>query len=142
MELQDVIKDLKAQIHRAKNSTYLEAKKELADNVYPSMIALAESVDETLTDFYAELQEDNLIQLPLAAQILATLDLGDQLVSAVTELQQLDDLARKRLSEITDAWKKAAAITRENVGAATVEGDDGEEDDEGEDDGEEEEEGA
>lgn len=136
--LEDVSKEIQREIKRAKEAGYLETKKELANTVYPLLLQTCEAIEEALAEFYSDLTEDSLIQPELGNQIFATLDLGDQIVALSGEAQE-SDIAKQKLKEAIEAWKIAAAITRENVSAAVVDDDDEEDLDDSDEDVEEDE---
>lgn len=100
---------------------------ELRNNVYPSMIALAEQVaevDEVVLEMSE--QQDSYIQSELAAQIFSTIALGGQLLEEVRSLlpEMSDDLAAKRVKDLLDGFEHSMELTVMGVSEATIEDED------------------
>lgn len=95
---------------------------EIANNVYPSLIAEAEQiaeVDEVIQEVVE--QQDSYIQPDLAAQILHTATLGESVVTEVKKvLNEINDLKRKRIKELLDAFEQSVEITVMGVTNASV----------------------
>lgn len=130
-ELKSVIADLRLAQKRAQKAKYLEAKAEVADNVYPCMIALAEALDERLAEqdeVIADILEDegSVIQPELAAQLFATLELTKEFIGKVRELK-LDDLRKKEIARLAEVLEKSMVMVEPEISAAAVDPDDGEE---------------
>jgi hypothetical protein len=117
---------------------------ELRNNVYPSMIALAEQVaevDEVVLEMSE--QQDSYIQSELAAQIFSTIAIGGQVLEEVRNLMpEMSDLTAKRLKDLLDGFEHSMELTVMGVSEATIEddGEDGDDGEEEEDDAESEEE--
>ena len=111
---------------------------EQANNTIPlldsSLDQIAE-VDEVVEEFIS--QGESYIQSELAAQIFEVIGLSASMHQELTKLLPLvDDLQRKRLSEMLDEWERSAELTVMNVNDATSEEDeDGEDDEDGDEDG-------
>lgn len=106
---------------------------ELRDNVYPSMIALAEQcveIDEVVLEMSEH--QDSFIQRPLAAQIFQTVALGAQVVDEVRAfLPELSDIAAKKVGALLSEFERSLELTVMGVSDAAA--DDEDEDDEDDD---------
>lgn len=137
-DFQVIVADIERLQKKASEAKYLEAQKELANNVYPLLAELVRAVDERLArteTVVVDLIEDSdsVIQPELAAQIYGCIELGQQLCDAV-DAAQVDDVTKARLAEIAQAYRIAANIVIREVAEVAIEPDDAEdEDDEDED---------
>lgn len=106
---------------------------ELRNNTYPSMIALAEQIAE-VDEIIQEVVEhqESYISTDLGRQILETVTIGFALIKMIKELEIEDQFAKKRLTDIVDAFEKSAELTMMGVSDA-VPGDD-EDEEEGDED--------
>lgn len=109
---------------------------ELRNNVYPSMIALAEQIAE-VDEVVLEMSEqgDSFIQPELAAQFFSTIAIGAQVLEEARNfLPEMSDLARKRVKDLLDNFEQSMELTFMGISEATVDpGDEEEEEEEGED---------
>lgn len=127
---------------RAKKATYLEAKKELADNLYPFLEDLIEKIDQRFSeteDMVAELVEttESVIQPELHDQIIGALVIGMQLCDLVIKIVETtppNEETLKRLQENVKAYRAAYAMTVEAVDEVTLDPDDEEDDDDSDED--------
>lgn len=134
MALEDVLKDIKRELNRVRNATYLEAKKELSTAVYPLLQSTVEAIIETLDEFYEEMASDNVIHSGLAGRVFEALTAGQTLAEIVDQIVfsgRLDDLAKQRYTQALETWTNTAVAARTSVEDSLV--DDYEEDNEDED---------
>lgn len=111
--------------------------RELHDNVFPSMIALAEQiaeVDEVIQEVVEH--QESYISVELAGQISETIAVGFALIKTMRDLEISDQLAKKRLDDLAAAFEKSAELTMMGVADAAPDED---EDDPDEDDPDEDE---
>jgi sugar-specific transcriptional regulator TrmB len=143
-----LIADFKINRKRLKEHTPKSIKEltdELCNNVYPSMIALAEQIAE-VDDIMQETieQQDSYLQQEAAAQILHTVALaGGLLVEVEKIVPTLDDMTKKRVEALIKDLEQSMELTSMVVTDATVDFDTEDEEgteDEDEDEDEEEEE--
>ena len=152
MTYQDIQKEIEKAQKRAAKATFIEAKKEFAEETYPILESVVEFFGERFERIeraVAELidQTESFVQPELADQIHATFAIGRQLALLVSRLRvgALDGVTLKRLSAAGVAFVNAADETETAVAQVTVappeedgEDDDGEEgDEEGDEEGEE-----
>lgn len=122
-EPREVIADIQNAQKRAAAATFLEAKREVADYVYPLLESLFEHFNERLEETEAAVSElidqnGSYIQQDLAAQILSTLEIGNHLAEEVLALLKtapLDDFTKRKLAEAASAFKPAAEQTIQAV---------------------------
>ena len=112
---------------RANQAKYLEAKAELANELYPLISTIVEAMGERLDEVEGQVaalieQTMSVIQPDLATQILGTMSLAAQLADAID--------TSKDTKEIIDLLRVALRLTEESVLDACVE-------EEGEEEGEE-----
>lgn len=97
---------------------------EMANNVYPTIEATLEQVaevDEAVLEMVD--QQGSFIQPELVAQIFQTINIGGTICDEIKKLN-LDDLTKKKLSDLTAAFEKSAEITTMGVTASMTDGDD------------------
>lgn len=145
-----LIADFRLSMKRLKEtplSTPEAVSRELQLNVYPSLIALAEQIAE-VDEVVLELTEqgDSYLQPELAKQIFEMIALGAGVVDEARKLlPSVDDLARKRITELLDGFEKSIELVIMGINDAVVDDDDdddgtGDDKDEDEDDKDEDEE--
>ena len=107
---------------------------ELRNNVYPSMIALAEQIieiDEVVLEMSE--QQDSFIQQELASQIYQTIAIGSQVLEETRNMiPEMSDIAKNRVTDLLDGFEHSMELTMMGVSNATVDPDD-EDGDENED---------
>lgn len=146
MTHEDVIKDIEKAQRRAAKATFIEAKKEFAEEAYPMMATVVEFFGERFERMERALAEiidqtESFVQPELAEQILQTVELARALADGALRLrvgQQLDLTTLKRLHAIANSLKVAAATTEEQVVAVTVDPGDEDDTEPGDDEGDEE----
>lgn len=132
---------------RAAASVHLDTKPELANNIWPALETLAESLidlgrscHEAFSEFGEEIavlkddESGSIIEAPLAAQIFAHITMGRTLAEKVKALK-LDDLKAREMNTLADAYLKSSGVLEVAIGevAEEIEGD-GEEGAESEED--------
>lgn len=134
-----VIADYRRSANRLKKKpidSWEALNNELVNNVYPSLIMLAEQQAETI-DIVDEMADhhDSYIQPDVAEQIFTTVALGSKAAEFLrAQAEALDDLAKKKLLSFIDEFERSLELTTMTVASITVTGDDDDGDD---DDGDE-----
>ena len=147
IDLDTLIDDVRGAQKRAQKATYLEAKNELATNVYPIIEMLVQKLrqHENLLGNVLE-QTESFIQTELASDINSVLQIGAQLANLILGIQPgvpIDPTGLQQLKQIAGAYLQAAQAVAESVENVAVPGDEEEveddEDDEDEDEDEDDE---
>jgi hypothetical protein len=108
-----------------------DVRAELLNNTYPAIVELAKQTAE-VDEIVAEMseQQGSFIEPELAAEIIAALALGTQLVEEIRKFK-LDDVSKKRVVELCAAYERAAEVASMSIAsAASGEDDEDDEDDE------------
>ena len=108
---------------------------EIANGVYPSLIAEAEQiaeVDEVIQEVVD--QQESYLHPELSGQIFQTLAIGGALAGEVRRVAEDldDDLKRKKLNDLVDAFVKSSELTEMAVNEASSFDDDDDDDDDDE----------
>lgn len=123
-----LLEDLAKAQKRAAKATFLEAKREFADECYPLLASFMEHFGARMERLEAAVDEmieqtESFLQPDLAQQLLATLELGRQLADACTKLKAGDTLDAKtaaRFQQLGAAVLTANAMTVEAVNEAAL----------------------
>jgi hypothetical protein len=134
--IESLLADFRLQRKRLASMTFTtpdDARRELMNNVFPSLEALAEQVaevDNVVTEVID--QQGSFLEEELANQILGTIAVAETLIEAFRPLMlPLDDLAKKKLeSAITEYARMAELTVMAVTEAAGLDDDDDDEDDE------------
>lgn len=136
-----LVQDFEAAIERLVAKPIMDFEQlnsELRNNVYPSMMALAEQVSEVdgVIQEVVE-QQDSYVTDDLGGQILGVFATALILAEEIEKLS-LDDLNKKKLGEIIkhlrETAQQAAAYLHEAMGSSVMEEGEGEDDAEEEED--------
>lgn len=127
-DFEALLEDVGRYKKRLDASKYLEFKKEASENLIPLLERMVEAIDQRCArteEMVAEIIEEteSVVHAELAEQIYATVELGQSLCDAVDQAA-LDDVTKKRLAEITQAFRIAANLTLEAVAEVALEPDD------------------
>lgn len=96
-----------------------DAHTEIMMNLYPTMVEICRQmheVDEIVADYIEN--RESYVEPALAAQVFGALTVGTRIVEEVRKMTVLDDVTKKRLGELCDAYEKAAEIAAIGVGEA------------------------
>lgn len=134
-----LIADFRLSAKRLKDTpltNFEEVTRELSLNVYPSMIALAEQVADSVADvedILGEVAEQDYLQPETATQILTTIAAAASVIELLEPvLRDLDDLKRHKIMEAIQIFQKSAEITVMTVTNSVVEDEDDEDDEDDE----------
>jgi cytochrome c1 len=105
-----------------------DVRAELLNNTYPAIVELAKQTAE-VDEIVAEMseQQGSFIEPELAAEIIAALALGTQLVEEIRKLK-LDDVSKKRVAELCAAYEHAAEVASMSIASAANSDDEGDDD--------------
>lgn len=151
-----MISDLTDLVKRCKGATYLEAKKELADNVYPFLQNALEQINARFTEIETVLAEqldptESVVQPEFASQVTRVLAISERIAMTAEVMHlaladKLDDVTKKRISEILEgrtlpewlaAFKTEGQALVEELQEITLEEGDDDDEDSDDEDGEE-----
>lgn len=123
-----LLDDLDRARKRAGGATYLEAKKEMAEECYPLLQEIVDHFGQRMQRTEQALdalidETESFLQPDLARQILANLEMGGILADAVMKLQvgPLDEVTLKKLQQSATAFLTAAEMTAETVSGVMLE---------------------
>lgn len=127
--IDSLIADIRVSLKRLKKApieSWDALNRELQFNAYPTMLAICEQIAE-VDDVIQEVveQQESYLQPELAAQILKSIALGAALVEEVKKMiTDLDDVARKRWSELLAEYEKETELAIMGLQDAMIDGDD------------------
>lgn len=125
MSLDEAIADIKFAHQRARRAKALETKHELAENVYPLLLKLAEAVAGDVAELGEVVDEildseGSVIQPELAVVLFSHIMASRSLAAAVRKLA-LDEVTRKKLETLCDTVEHLATQAEGGVQDAAVE---------------------
>ena len=140
-DLQELLNDIERERKRAAQAKFLDTKSELANNVYPLLTAIVETLGEELNETQDALGSlisggESIIQPHLAEQIIGLIGLGLQMCDRMVATAVLDEETKQMIEQ----FKAGCNLVMGEVQTATMFVDENEEDEEGEEGDEEDEE--
>lgn len=123
-----LLEDLDRARKRAVAASYLEAKKEMAEECYPLIQELVDHFGQRMARLEQAMdalidETESFLQPDLGRQILANLEIGGVLADGVMKLQAgaIDEVTLKKLQQTAGAFLTAAEMTAEAVSGVMLE---------------------
>lgn len=124
VETDQLLADIERLRRRSQGSTFIEFKKEAADNLYPLLSSIVEMLGERIGDVEDAITDivdgGDLIGPELGAQLVAALKAGENLVQIVKTIPFTDELLARRVQDALDTYIEASTVANESLVAASI----------------------
>lgn len=135
-EFETLAKDLERGAARLRKASYVEYRKDAAENLYPLLTSILQALDERVAVVEGALadvlNESSIIHEGLAQQLHGLINIGNTLAQQL-EGTVVDDVTKQRFREVLEAWKMSVPLVTYAIQEATVDDDEDEDEDEDED---------